>query len=78
MKKDLKRDYTQTCWSCGGGPMVCLGSYYQCRSCGATWNDTPKMGPACLRTVETGDYTSEHRSVIIPERRNYRRRFVNE
>jgi hypothetical protein len=67
------KDHTKTCWSCGGGPIMTIADYYQCRSCGATWNETPKMGPAVMRLEEkTGDDISHFHSVPIPERRIHR------
>ncbi len=38
-------EYDKNCWSCDGkGTMVSKGSYYQCSSCGATWNETLELG----------------------------------
>ncbi len=37
--------YDKNCWNCDGrDTMVSKGSYYQCSSCGTTWNETPELG----------------------------------
>lgn len=68
-----KIDYRVTCWSCKGNLMENKGSYWQCRSCGATWNDTPKLGPPCLVYDDPDNYGMVHaRPVAIRERQNRR------
>jgi len=37
-------DYSKVCWLCGKETMVNKGSYSQCSSCGATWNELPILG----------------------------------
>jgi len=37
-------DYTKQCWYCGEVTMVDKGDYYQCSSCGTTWNEQPVPG----------------------------------
>lgn len=39
-----RKDYSKECWFCGGNLLEDRGTYKQCRSCGATWNETPKPG----------------------------------
>ena len=36
--------YDKQCWFCGKVTMVNKGGYFQCSSCGATWNALPTLG----------------------------------
>lgn len=52
------KDYFKKCWSCGGTDMEKKDSYFQCRSCGATWSKPPRIGPVpfeAKRDLATGD-----------------------
>uniref|UniRef100_A0A6M3Y1Q5 Uncharacterized protein n=1 Tax=viral metagenome TaxID=1070528 RepID=A0A6M3Y1Q5_9ZZZZ len=49
------KDYTKECWCCERQSMETRGSFWQCRDCGATWNEVAKPGIAPL---------DEHASII--------------
>jgi len=38
------KKYHKKCWNCGSSNMVSRGDYSQCLDCGATYNDTPRLG----------------------------------
>ena len=39
-------DYTKQCWNCGKVTVEAEGSYYRCKECGATWNETRHLEPS--------------------------------
>jgi hypothetical protein len=39
------KDYTKVCWYCKAEAMCDEGSYYKCRSCGATHSPVPEVAP---------------------------------
>lgn len=63
-----EKRYDKNCWCCGGkGTMVSKGNYFQCRECGATWNETPDLG---MFTDIVARYTGKDREISFsPVRR---------
>lgn len=66
-------DYSKVCWYCGKKAMEPVGTYFQCRECGATWNEVPAPkdgGVEVVRDTVTGgtSYT------VVPFRRATQRR----
>ncbi len=49
-------DHSKICWYCGAKDMELKGDYYQCRACGTTWNETPRLGfnPVTIVDALTG------------------------
>lgn len=71
-------DYTKVCWYCGKRDMEVKGTYFQCRSCGATWNDVPSLGPDPLAdhgyyVKDTNGTTLVHASRARPLRKSKKR-----
>lgn len=50
------KNHSKRCWSCGSREMKPLESFFQCLSCGATWNEQPAEGhdPVTMVDAETG------------------------
>ena len=54
----MAHKYELQCWSCGGSLQENKGSYVQCRSCGATWNEVPKLSETSI--VLESDYAKRN------------------
>lgn len=68
-----KVDYSKECWNCAGNLMENKGEYVQCRSCGATWNYVPKLGPPIIfEVIDKFGFPVERHSIPIPARRRQR------
>lgn len=50
----MTHKYERKCWYCGSRDMENKGSYVQCRSCGATWNETPVIKEYLGIEIERG------------------------
>lgn len=56
-------DYTKQCWSCGKVTMEPRGDFYQCSSCGATWNELPTSDFSPL--AEHGFYLKDNEGTVL-------------
>ncbi len=56
-------DNTKVCWSCSRETVKAKGNYYQCSSCGATYNTLPKPGFSPL--ADHGSYLQDAQGTVL-------------
>jgi len=66
MRSRTEKDPHVVCWYCGCPTMEPVQTWFRCKKCGTTWNETPKLGmPVMVEEPDTGDRFGRFRPVSL-------------